>query len=326
MAYSQQTITAITDIPALAAAFAVANGWTVNSSTPTQPVFTLPTADTLGTWRLSASISGYDHTLTWTTVSSAVPTSTANTTSPKLAPTSGTNPVVPTPTKLHMFISPAPATNPYLAIVIEYNTNLFRHLYLGRMERLGDYSNGEIVAGMTGPMTSYSATVGYQDYNCVQYLFQSRSAARANTACGGVRVTHADNANEWRKFLGYNTGSVTSLPANCVLGGYGDAVNDGYVARGEVPYAGINALVSINLYNAKPITSEMSLIPIGRPPGIRHVNMRNLGPGDSINVGGVQWRVFPAMAKSSETAMPPGLGNWRSYETSYYNGYAYREN
>ena len=213
-----------------------------------------------------------------------------------------------------------------LAIVIEYGTNLFRHLYLGRMERTGVYTGGEVIAGQQGPITSYNAGVSFRDYSSVQYLFQSRSAVWANTACGGVRVTHADNPAEWRKFRGFNIGSVTSLPSDAVIGGFGDSVCDGFLARGESPFAGINPLVSANLFAVKPITGDISFVPLGRPPGIQLVNLRNLDVGSSFEVGGVQWRVFPAMAKNDSQTMPQGLGFWRSYESSYYVGYAYREN
>lgn len=326
MAYQATTITAITSIPAIVSAFAIAQGWTVNTTNPAEPVFTLPTTDSLVTWKLSAAIASFDHTLTFTAVSSAVPTSSANTRSPKLAPTSGTDPATKLPTKVHVFCSPAPSETPYLGIVIEYGTNLYRHLYLGRMERLGSYAGGEIVAGQQGPITSSSANIGHRDYSLVKYLFQSKSNAWSSTTCGGVRVNHADNPNEWRKFIGYQTGSITSLPSDAVIGGYGDSVNDGFLARAESPFAGVNPLVSINLFAVKPITGDVSFVPIGRPPGVRLVNMKNLDPGASIAVGGVNWRVFPAMAKNDSQTMPPGLGNWRSYESSYYVGYAYREN
>lgn len=326
MAYQALTVSAMTDIPAAVAAYAITQGWTVNTTTPTQPIFTLPTTDTLIKWQLSATVSGVDHTLTWAANGSAVPTSTANTRSPKLAPTSGTTAVVPAPTKVHVFITPAPNETPYLILAIEYGTNLFRHLYLGRMEALGAYTGGEIVSGNQGPMTSYSATRSFRDYQ-VQHLFESRSGVWGSTQCGGVNVYYpADNASQWRKFYGFQTGTITSLPSDSVIGGFGDGVNDGYVARGESPFAGINPLVPISLYSVKPITSDISFVPIGRPPGVRLVNMRNLDPGASINVGGVQWRVFPSFAKNESQTMPAGLGNWRSYESSYYVGYAFREN
>lgn len=329
MAYQTQAISAITSIPALVAAFAAAQGWTVDNTTPTQPIFTLPTTDTLIKWKLSAAISGQDHTLTWTASGSAVPTSTANTRSPKFAPPTGTTAVPQLPTTLHMFISPAPTETPYLAIVIEYGANLFRHLYLGRMERLGNYSGGEIVSGCSGPHTATSGVISYRHFSHTQYLFSGRSSLFGTTGCGGVNVNHADNPNTWRKFVGVNGSSITLLPNDTVMGGINDGVNDGFYARGEAPFIGANLLVPLNLYTVKPITGDVSFIPIGRPPGVRGVHMANIDPGSSIEVGMVNWRVFPAFAKSELTDMPGGIagsGYWRTAETSHMIGYAYREN
>lgn len=329
MAYSVQTVSAMTDIPAAVASVAIAQGWTVDTTNPNQPIFTLPATTSKINWQLSATVSGQDHTLTWTANGSAIPTSTGNTRSPKLAPTSGSTAVVPLPTKVHVFISPAtPAiASPYLALAIEYNSNQFRHLYLGVMEALGNYTGGEVVSGMQGPLSSYGASIEFDDYTRVQYLFGSRSACWSNTQCGGVRVTHADNPNEWRKFLGFSTGTITSFPANSALGGFRDALNDGYLANGECNFAGSNPLVPMNLYCPKAVTGNMNFVPIGRPPAIRLVNMRNLEPGASIAIGGVNWRVFPAMRKATQLTMPNASsnGNWRTYETSYYVGYAYKE-
>lgn len=328
MAYQTEAVTAMTDIPALVAAFADAEGWTVDVTSPNAPIFTLPTTDTLIDWQLTAAVSGVDHTLTWTANGSAVPTSSANTRSPKLAPASGTTPDVPPPATLHMFISPAPAEEPYLAIVIEYLPNLFRHLYLGRMERLGDYAGGEVIAATQNPMASSTSTIDYNNFDHVQHLFTSRSDVWSSTQCGGVHIDHADNPDPWRKFRGQNTGGITSLPSDAVLGGANDGINDGYLANGESNFAGLNPLISINLYAVKPITGDCSFIPIGRPAGVRLVNMRNLDPGDSIEIASTTWRVFPGMAKSAEVDMPRDAshGNWRTFETSHYIGYAYPEN
>lgn len=327
MAYSAQAVTSMSDIPAAVAAFAAAQGWTVNTTTPTQPIFTLPTTDSLINFKMFSIVSGVDHTVTLQASGSAVPTSTASTRSPKLAPASGTTASVPLPYKIHMFAPPAPNETPYLATVIEYGTNLFRHLYLGRMNRIGGYAGGEVISGQQGPISALATTMDFDEYAHTQYLFGSRSSVWADTACGGVNVSHADNANQWRKFRGYGTGMITSLPDDCVLGGFGDAANDGYLANGEINFYGVNPLIPINLYAVKPVTSDKNFVPIGSPAGVRLVNMKNLDPGAQINVGGRNWRVFPAMAKNESTTMPrdSSHGNWRSYESSYYVGYAYPE-
>lgn len=322
MVYVTQPVTAITEIPAAVSAIAALQGWTVDNTVPAAPIFTLPTTDPSIDWKLSATIASYDQTLTWTASGSAVPTSTASIRSPKLAPPSGTNPVVPLPQNIHVFISPAPSDTPYLAIVVEYEANLFRHLYLGVMEKLGDYGGGEVISGASAYLATHGSNLEYT-YN--NFLFESFNTNWAANACGGVHIDHASNPTyPWRIFRG-NGGALTSMPANTVLGGYFDSINDGYVARGSSPFAGVNVLSPINLYASRPISGGMDFVPIGRPPGVRHVHMEALDPGASFNIGGTVWRVFPAMAKNSDPVQPKGNGNWRVYESSWWLGYAYPE-
>lgn len=324
MTYTTQSVSAMTDIPAHVATFAAGLGWTVDTTNPNQPIFSLPGGGI--NWQLLANVSGVDHDLTFQASGSAVPTSVAKVRSPKLAPPSGTTAAVPAPSVLHMFGTPSTETvSPYIALVIEYTSNLFRHLYLGKMEKMGDYTGGEIVSGCGGPIQSLASSYNYNDINRVTYLFRARSTMWADTLCGGVHVNHADNATPWRVFYGSPASPINGLSDGIVLGGFGDAINDGYLARGESPFAAVNMLVSPNLYITQPVTNSKAFVPIGRPPGVRMVNMKNLDPGSQISVGGNNWRVFPAWAKSPEKTMPNGNGNWRQYESSYYVGYAYRE-
>lgn len=140
-----------------------------------------------------------------------------------------------------------------------------------------------------------------------------------------MRVTHAGNPYEWRPFKGYGAGNISDLPLDSALGGFGDGINDGYLVRGESSFSNMNVLVPINLYTVHAIASDFGFTPIGTPPGIRMVHMRNIDPKATFSVGDITYRVFPAISKQSGTTMPAGLGNWRTYESSYYVGYAYPE-
>lgn len=326
MPYQSQSITSLADIPAHVSSFAAAQGWTVDTTDPDAPVFTLPTPVASIDWQLSADETGFDHTLKWEANGSAVPLSTAQLQSPKLEPDTGTDPDVPAPTDVHIFVEDSSSDNPYIALVVAYPDGVHRHLYLGSAVKHGDYTGGELIAGCNGPVAAIPGGSDYRDYDNVQYLFQSRSALFAAAQAGGGHFDHADNADNWRTFKGSETAAVSDVPDDCALGGFGDGINDGFLARGEAPFNGVNMLVPINLYAAKPITSEKGFIPVGYPPGVRMVHMKNLPVGASIDVGGVQWRVFPALKKSSETLIEAGSNDWSIDETSYYVGYAYKEN
>lgn len=325
MAYTTASVSSLSSIPALASAFAISQGWTVNTSVPATPIFTPPVAGSPIAFQLSAIVSGTTHDLRWAASGSGIPTSSANIRSPRMAPASGSTPVVPNPTAVHMFISPAPSDNPYFAIVVQYGPNWFRHLYLGVMEKLGNYSGGEVIAGCT-VLPDANATLNLGIDDGVHHLFQGRSDIWADTLCGGVRVSHADNPNTWRKFRTGKTDLFALLNANGAFGGYCDSINDGPFMRSEAAYAGVNILNPVNLYATQPITGDMNFVPLGRPPGIRHVHMKNLDPLQSISIGSKVWRVFPSISKSELTTMPRGTANFRTQESSHWFGYAYPEN
>ena len=139
MAYQESVVSSITEIPALIATFAAANGWTVSGANYTRPGGGI-------TFVLDATISGAAHTLSWTQG-----TESARIISPRLNGTSET-PVTSIPSKVHLFAATTP--QPFIAIVVEYGFNSYRHLYLGNMVKAGAYTGGEVIAGTQVPASN----------------------------------------------------------------------------------------------------------------------------------------------------------------------------
>ncbi|MNS35542.1 hypothetical protein D3C72_677020 [compost metagenome] len=227
------------------------------------------------------------------------------------------------PTKMHLFGSAGPV--PYVAAVVEYTQGFFRHLYFGRLEKLGDYTGGEVVAGSTVYAHYNNDSYDEDDF---QYLFNGFQSGISAAAAGGVRLNHAELGGVITapfRAASSRAGGSQTLAQNCVLGGFRDNVNDQQVARGVNTFAGAQLLVPVNLY----LTREASRIsPIGKPPGVRLVNMTNIDPGTAINVGGKTWRCFPQFRKGEAThaRSSSSLGtNYTTTETSYIVGYAYLE-
>lgn len=310
MAYQSYNITAMTDIPALVASFAALQGWTVTGgNTYTHP--------SLGT-AISAVLSN--------------PTGTSLRFAPSEAGAPTATIAVPninggvTPTKLHIFCSLTP--QPFIALCVEFGFNLYRHLYFGYMEKIGSYNGGEVVAASQHEDQSNTSLKNKFDRMTHQYLFNGHQSRTAANDGGGVRVNHANNANLWRKF-DESTGTLnlaTEYLDTKAFGGFKDNVNDGFLAHGQSPFLGANILTPINLIAPRFNGANPHMVPIGRPAGVRLVNMKDLEPGAQIVVGGQNWRVFAAHSKDASDTPTYGVGSYPTKESSHYVGYAYPEN
>jgi hypothetical protein len=311
--YQSQSISSLANIMAHVATFAGAQGWTVDNSVPTAPKFTHPTLPGAVQFTLLES-SG----LTFEpSAGGAVPSATIA--EPIYNPSS------PAPTTLHMFIDLAPA--PYIALVVEFGFNVYRHLYFGYMEKLGAYTGGEVLGAATP--SGEGDPILFKDFTHVsnQFLFRGRCNRWGTGQQGGVHVIHADNPNPWREF--FATGLIVELDDlddTQAFGGFKDDMNDGLLWNAESPFAGSNILVPCNLYAVRNPGPTAAFVPLGRPAGVRMVNMQDLDPGTVINVAGDDWRVFPAYSKRN--ARKPGIpisGSNPTNETSLWVGYAYPE-
>ena len=339
MAYSEQAATAVTDIPALIAAFALARGWTVAGTTLTRP-------GGGKSFEVTASIGGTNnrqHRLFVTDV--AVPTQRALTQLPWVDGTNG-NPFVLTPTKVHLFGNDDPwEEEPWIAAVIECGFNHYRHVYIGNVAKIGNYTGGEIICANCFSYW-WSGSAGTVDYRSGlhKYMFSAHNdasndfeTAPTGLSAGGVNVVHANNATPWRRFDGpaFSNGRL-NFAGNEVLGGATDAINSGLVRRGVSDFAGSNILVPVNLFVPDSVNflgTDARFRPIGFLPGVRMIDMRGIEPGESIQVGNDNWRAFPEFSKRTVTFVGYGTsredggagGFYWPHETSYMLGLAYPE-
>lgn len=316
MAYQSYAITNLGAAIPLVSAWAATNGWTVDTTNSAAPIFTHPSLSGAIPLQLSSIVDGL-----------------------KVAPVSGTSlfakvirpqlsqgnaiPFLPPPTALHVFSSQTPA--PYIAIVLEFGFNSFRHLYLGYLEPLGGITGGEVIGCATPYASANYGAIFSSTIN--QYLFGGRSNAFGGLdGSGGVHFLHASNPSPWRSFGNPNHGILGAIPDTEAYGGFLDDVNDGFIQSGKSPFGGINILVPANLYAVRNPGASVGFAPIGRPAGVRMVNMQDLEPGGQIVVGATNWRVFPAYSKNSSLYQgSPSAGTYPTFESSYYVGYAYPE-
>lgn len=315
MSYSLHAISSMLEIPALFSAFASTNGFITDNTDPDQPLITAPSPTDAATFRMRAIEGGSSSTLFIEPVGEPDITAYASVTSPRI----NNSAYLPTAVAFIGGLSP----EPFIATVVFFGDNLVRHLYYGYMQKLGDYTGGEVISGCNAPLSTSTSSRGYR---LNSYLFQARQTNVPIGANGGVLVRHADNPTPFRRFRATTSLSpVTAFTNGEAIGGFVDDVNDGYLARGRSPFAGLSLLTPINLFAPEPLVGECSFRPLGCPAGVRLVNMRDLAVGARIEIAGGYWRCYPATRRSTDTAMAPGVGNWPANETSFMVGYAYFE-
>lgn len=338
MAYQLSTVSAMSDIPAIVGTFAQTVGFTVDLTTPSAPIVKHPTDASALSFKLTfesahptssiTALTYYDR-LVWTcTTAGPLPAAAY---APRLH-SGAAAPTTSVPTQIHLFGALMPA--PYIAIVIEFGYNQYRHLYLGHMVKASGYTGGEVISGQsigTGNSTSSDLNSDPARFYASTCDLFSGSQSLNSTHCGGVRIVHANNATAWRSFYKNSTWSaafettVASQIASLVIGGYQDPVNYGYAAAGRAPYSAQMTLTPVNLYIGQLVSGFSRFQFVGYPPGIRMALLDGVDPGAEINVGSDVWKVFPALRKTSSGAMPTGAVSpyWPQAETSAYRGYAY---
>lgn len=329
MAYQEHSINALDELLPIIFGFANDQGWTVTMDGPS-PVISYAGADSPIAYKLEATAV----TLRWAPQANMMDRG-ATMHSPILARDSApSEPFVPSPTKAFVIGSMTP--EPYIAIVVEFGFNLMRHLYFGYMEKVGDYTGGEVVSAVNG-YNSYrvSGAIPFTElssWGC-KYLFSGAgSADLVKIESGGVMVNHPDNPYPWRYFWNDRPSYDDyheSFYSDSALGGFRDAINDGYVARGKSSVANANPLVPIELLVSRRVTDDVMFKPIGRPAGVRMLNLDGLETYSQMTLGTDTWHCFPAIAKKNFTDAPRAVANnsggWRKEQTSYHLGYAYKE-
>ena len=351
MTYSVQTASDMADIPPLIAAFAAARGWTVDGTEITRPgggrTFVLSAEKrALNTFYSPHRLVIKDKALPdarglWTSA-------------PQLGGTF--NPPQPSaPTKLHLFGNDAPydeegAVAPWIAVVIEFGYNHYRHVYIGNMVKFGSYAGGEIIS------SNYFCQRGYQNYQTEigmwsaynRWLFSAGATSTETEGdgaaegergpwgrtTGGVNIEHAENPNTWRKFSKYfdDSNNMRNMPADIVFGGIKDGgIASGLLRRGVSDYAGADILIPYTLFVPNAADGDNYRIrPIGFPAGPRAIDMRNIQSEASITVGNRNWRVFGEFQRNPDTTVykvggTNVTGSWWLNETSGYIGVAYPE-
>lgn len=324
MTYSVQAVTSWSDVVSEIVSFASARGWSTGSGTITNPVTGLVTTLTASTEYLTIAPSGGIQ---------------SRCRRPWLNGTYPGSPSAVNPVQVHLFgnNSPysAPDTEPYIAAVVGFGFNNYRHIYIGTLVAAGSYTDGDVVTCNDFSQT-YVADL-YPVNVRSRYLFNAYQAhVDGATYSGGAKITHADNATTWRTFRipgasGANfDDKFTTLDGTDIFGGNGDGVHDGFVYRAHADFAAGAILVPVNLYCSKGNDGAAYRIrPLGHVAGVRLIDMDGVAAEQQLSISSDDWRVFPEFSKRADAFMDwsemAGTTYW-PYEFSGNFGLAYREN
>lgn len=325
MAYQEYAITTLDDVPALAIAFAVAAGWNANNGGIRHPTINAgsPGGDT---YEFVTEENALIKDLICRSQSFAASRQArirnpvhAQAASPyagfRLAPTK-------------LFLIGGVNPQPYLAVVVQFGFNLYRHLYLGYVEKQGTYSGGLIVSACNGPMDPDTRDRSYRYWYSNSYLFSAQQQTLGQSKQGGMSVE-----GDWKEFRakgaagGESTMRTGLYDGTEVMGGFNDGIADILVQKARAPLAGAIVLVPCTIYAPRFIGNDYRLRPLGRAAGVRMCSLAELEPEGSSQIASETWHHFAAISKQTDTVnlFPPG-GNsrWPFSETSYLLGYAYK--
>ena len=236
-----------------------------------------------------------------------------------------------TPTQVHVF-GEDDAGHPWIAAAIEYGYNLYRHFYMGRMKKIGDYTGRHIIAG------SYASPIANKfHYKYNHPLFTNKWYRGANDSSpyesydypGVLEINHSDFPQTVFPLRAYvdSWGGLSQPEEDDVMGGLRDGPNDHYVLAGAEPWTSRALMTSVNLYAAwKDTNNKMWWKPVGHPPGVRFINIERFEPAAETTVGADSWKVFPLFSRNPLTGdfEKAGGSYYATKESSWIYGVAYR--
>jgi len=213
-------------------------------------------------------------------------------------------------TQLHMFgHSAASGDATFIAGAIEFSAQHFRHFYLGRIERHGNYGDGIVMSGSNvgDYKPSYQSARTWEN-ELMRHLFGGIFPDETNPSmwgpghCGGLLIDHVDDATRFREFFMkrssgyYDSKDLDKIGSGTeVFGGLNDGCVDGLLKAGFAPLTNANILATFEIFSNNDTGSNGRFYrPMGHPIGVRGVNMTNLTPGQAVVVGTDTWRVFPS--------------------------------
>lgn len=205
------------------------------------------------------------------------------------------------------------APEPWLHVVVSSAPGDYHHIYLGFLERYGDWTGGAIADATywvrgTGYTFENRRSRWYDDYN--HMLFSALDSGRfrwfpSGRQAGGVLVSHAGAPAPPGRFEGA-TSTLPGYPRDLgmyrIEGGVVDIGNRGLVIPGLTSFNGVEPLAPFVLRG--DFEYDGFTVPLGAVAGIRMANIDDIDPEALLDFGGRTFQVFPLSNKFRATSVP----------------------
>ena len=198
-------------------------------------------------------------------------------------------------------------SNPaYIHVVVEVDTNRFRHFGFGEIEKIGDWAGGEYGYGHNWNQGVTVIDIPYSASHCYG-LDAALSNQSAQAACMKIQGLQQaiDLGATWMICAGMhaNPSSLDRAGNNKVNGMGGSRQGPVANAFSFYPISQLSAFKPLMPEPVFYITSTGTpdtVIFLGTTPDRRMVNMQNIAPGEILTVAGEQWYCFPWVVKKRE--------------------------
>lgn len=201
-------------------------------------------------------------------------------------------------------------SNPaYIHVVVEVDTNRFRHFGFGELEKIGDWAGGEYSYGhfwAQGTTSIDDPANGAHAYGLGDGGSPNNTNYAASMKAQGLdEMIALDGGSTWMMLNGAGSWPASIDRAGTDRGRGMGSSRQGGAGSGFAHYR-LSQLTAFKPLIPQPVfMANTSLAPdqvmlLGTQPDVRMVNMANIEPGEVLTVAGEDWYCFPWVVKKRD--------------------------
>ena len=208
------------------------------------------------------------------------------------------------------------ASPAYVHVVVETESEIFRHFGWGELEKFNDWTGGEYCYGQYAFPSTSSTGVRTDTTILLDGLFSSTQTRAATIHAEGL-----PNQGASEKWLQH--GGFTSKPATNDTAGEERQNSFGGARAGPIAYP-------LGQFRSDVATGHIPMYPLGvflrdwtndftyflgSQPDVRGIDMFNFASGQTVTIGSDQWVLFPTARRTEDNVI----------NRTYYQGFAYKK-